>query len=144
MMKREMKFFDMARAVSKTSTYIRVKIGAVIVSKKQIISVGTNVRKSHPLQKRLNRFRSINVDNMAHSLHAEINAIIRANEDLTNTQIYVYREDQNGNLANCRPCAACMQEIKKVGIKTIYYTTSDGDCREDLSNIDDVHKLISA
>jgi deoxycytidylate deaminase len=137
--KREERFFEVARQVSLTSTYGRIKIGAIIVNKKQIVSVGTNAYKSHPLQKRLNRFRKIDITKLKHNIHAEISAILRSNEEsLSGAHIFVYREDLNHALANCRPCAACMAEIKHAGIKRIYYTTKDGYCCEDLRYDDDI------
>ena len=144
MTKREERFFEVAKQVSFTSAYDRIKIGAIIVYKKQIVSVGTNDYKSHPLQKQLNRYRDCDITKLKHYIHAEISAILRSNEEsLNGAYIFVYREDLNHMLASCRPCAACMAEIKHAGIKRIYYTTRDGYCREDLRYDDDILLNIS-
>ena len=133
MTKRDLKFYSVAKAVSKTSTYGKILIGAIIVYKREIISVGANCRKTHPLQMPYDRYRDSSVDWCHHYLHAEMNAIIHADKEyLPNSDIYIFREDRNGKIANCRPCEACMNMIKDVGIKKIYYTTRDGFCVEEL------------
>ena len=89
--------------------------------------------KSHPRQKELNKYRFDDTDVCKHHIHAELNAILHAHFcELEDASIFVYREDKNGNLANCRPCKACMQAIKTAGITVIYYTTPDGYCKETL------------
>ena len=124
MTKRDLKFYSVAKAVSKTSTYGKILIGAIIVYKREIISVGANCRKTHPLQMLYDRYRDSSVDWCHHYLHAEMNAIIHADKEyLPNSVIYIFREDRNGKIANCRPCEACMNMIKDVGIKKIYYTS---------------------
>jgi len=134
MNKKEQRCFDMARAVSYMSDYGKIKIGAVIISKKNLISVASNMRKSHPLQKQLNKFRFSPTDTSKDYIHAELSAIIKANtKNLADSIMYIYREDRNGNLAMCRPCPACMKEIQKVGIKKIYYTTRNGFCKEEIA-----------
>ena len=137
MFKKDFKFFDVAKAVSKTSSYNAYKIGAVIVNKKEIISVGCNVKKTHPMQKKLNPLRYSNWDDVSpklhHFLHAEMSAIIHSdNKDLSKMSIYVYRETKEGKMANSRPCNACMQALREKGIKRIFYTTPYGFCEETL------------
>ena len=137
MFKKDYNFFDIAKAASKSSDYGSCKIGAVIVNKKEIVSLGCNIKKTHPIQKRLNTLRYADWDTISpklhHFLHAEINAIIHSdNRDLSKMSIYVYRETQDGHLAMSRPCKACMQALRNKGIKKIYYTTYDGFCEENL------------
>jgi cytidine deaminase len=52
--------------------------------------------------------------------------------DLEGYAIYSYREDMNGDIANCRPCAGCMQALRDYGVFDIYYTTKDGYAYERL------------
>lgn len=125
----ELKYFKIAEEVSETSEFPRVKIGSIIVKKKEILSVGINQEKTHPMQMRYNKFNSYNVKNAF--LHAEIDAIRKVSiDDLEGSSIYIYRKDLIGNIAMCRPCRACMRAIKDLGIKNIYYTTYDGFCME--------------
>lgn len=135
MKKREIRYFNLARAAALCSTHKEFYIGCCIISKcgGRILAVENNKTKSHPEQKRLNKYRYRPYDEDKNFLHAELAAILKVNrEDLKNAIIYVYREDRNGYIANCYPCPACMAKIKEVGIKTIYYTTRDGYCRKDL------------
>ena len=134
MIKREKKYFDLAKATAKCSEHPEFHIGAVLINKKQIISVSFNLIKSHPLQKKLNRYRFKPHDRSKDFLHAELAAICKANvHSLRGASLYVYREDKNGIISCCRPCPACMTKIKEVGIKHIYYTIKDGFCHEQIS-----------
>ena len=128
------RYFEVAKAVAKTSEYPRIKIGCCIVKKNKILAVGTNMVKSHPMQKRYNRFRSIASNCLHHNIHAELDAILKVTnkESLVGASIYLYRENRFGNLRICRPCAACMELIRDRGIKHIYFTDIDGYHREEL------------
>lgn len=133
MNRKEKRYFNLAKAVSQTSDYYRVHIGSVIVNGHDILSSASNSKKSHPLQKKLNPIRFDNntnqtdIDKCNNYQHAEFSAIIKCKHlDLTNTAIFVYREDKHGNLAMCKPCPACLSLIKSVGIRTIYYTSKEG------------------
>lgn len=130
-----MKYFNIAKEVSKTSNVRNIQIGAVLVISNDNIFVSANIRKSHPLQKKLNklRFTDERSETCKNFLHAEMNTLLKVrylDYDLNKAKLYVYREDHNGNLAMCRPCNACMAQIKAVGINKIYYTTPDGYCEE--------------
>lgn len=135
MTKRDKKYFMLAKVASELSDYDRIKIGAVIVHKKEVISIGYNHKKSHPRQKELNKYRFEDKhDRCHHFLHAEMSAIINSHSiDLSNASIYIYRSNKEG-IQICRPCAGCMKAIKEKGIKTIYYTTKDGYCMEEIEN----------
>jgi deoxycytidylate deaminase len=125
------KIFDVARAVSRTSRYPRIKIGCCIVKKNRVLSVGVNLLKSHPLQKKYNHYRPIDENHIRNNIHAELDAIRKCSkQDLTGASIYIYREDSIGRLRICRPCEACMRLIRESGISVVYYTTEDGFCKE--------------
>lgn len=133
MNKRDQKFYKVAEAISLTSKYNGVHIGAVIVKKNTIISVGVNAEKSHPIQKFHNGKRNLGVEEIHHNIHAEIAAIIKAKADsLKGCEVYVYRAKKNGDLGMCRPCAACMDALLKAGIKVFHYTTDIGYVKEEV------------
>ena len=123
------KFFKVAEAIANTSLFPRVHIGACLVKKKAVISVGVNSQKSHPLQKRYNKFRNLDQD-IHHFLHAELDALIRTNEDLTGAEVFVFRRNRRGELAIARPCAACAAALIDRGIKKVHYTTDIGIATE--------------
>lgn len=119
-----------AKDLSLKSTHYKARIGAVIVDK-QIVSFGTNQEKSHPLQKILNkRHRGFDDDDCHHYLHAELSAILKTPADLSKATMYIARTLKNGKIGMCRPCPACMAAIISSGIKTLYYTTDQGYCKE--------------
>lgn len=96
-----------------------------------MLAVGYNTNKTHPIQKKYNRYRKIKyggTEPMA-ALHAEVSCLIQIKDmdiDFNKVELYVYRENRNGDLAISRPCAACMKMIDSLGIKTIHYTTDGG------------------
>ena len=130
MTKKNIKFFRLASKAAASSTYPRIKIGAVIVSGRKLVSIGSNRWRTHTKQKKYTPYRYILAEEAEGDIgrcHAEMDAIIKAGRnDLQGSSIYVYREDINGLLANCRPCGACMQAIKESGIKHVHYTSGDG------------------
>lgn len=125
------KYFKLARNASKFSDYPRIKIGAVVVCKNKVVSVGWNTTQSHPLQKYYNKYRNVDgreydVELQSNGLHAEMMAIRHLNGDLSKCSIFVYREYKDGSTGLCKPCQACLCALKDVGIKNIYYTTENG------------------
>ena len=132
-------YFAAAKAVSELSDYKHYKIGAVVVMNHRIISSASNSNsKTHPLQKKYNKYRF--TDDGDHKQHAELAALvplIRDGVDLSNATIYVYRVHKNGTLAMSRPCPSCMQLIKDVGIKRVFYTTENGYAYEKITQQND-------
>src|SRR5690606_8466725 len=108
-----------------TSNHYKTKIGAVIVTGNHIVASACNKEKSHTRQYRYDR--KTKYHGKRFNLHAEINALIASGRvDLSDAEIYIYREDLNGKVANCRPCVSCTQALKDAGIKHIYYTNNNG------------------
>ena len=132
-------YFAAAKAVSELSDHKHYKIGAVVVMNHRIISSASNSNsKTHPLQKKYNKYRF--TDEGDHKQHAELAALvplIRDGIDLSNAAIYVYRAHKNGTLAMSRPCPSCMQLIKDVGIKRVFYTTENGYAYEKITQQND-------
>ena len=126
--KMDYKYFEKAKLIACMSDYHKIHVGCIAVYKGQIIGMGYNCNKTHPLQKYYNRYR-ISSDSMPPKLHAEIhciNQIRHMHINFSKLKLYIYRicQTQSGGLA--RPCPSCMAGIKDIGIKRIYYTTDDG------------------
>lgn len=136
---KDTRIFELAKSVAEMSHFWRQKVGCVVVYKKKIVSVGINSSKTHPLQKEYNAFRYPD-DNTPHRMHAEIHALMQlrnADIEWSKVKLYVYRIKKNttNGCGFARPCPACMAYIKDLGIKNIYYTTSESPVHETLDII---------
>ena len=126
------KYFDVAKAVSKLSDFKRIHIGCVIVQGKHIIATGQNTNKTHPMQKEYNKYR-FHGDCIGNGkLHAEMMALLSLPKgiDTRKLVLYTYRENRFGEMRMSRPCPACGSYIRELGIKDIYYTVENGYCHE--------------
>lgn len=97
----------------------RYRVGAVVFKGKRILSRGHNTyqksaKKLHPKFTR-----------WPNSVHAEVDAILKARRNLKGASILVVRINKAGELRNSKPCAHCMLYLKHVGIKKVYYSTND-------------------
>ena len=125
--KTDMHYFDKASKVAEISDFAKINIGCVAVYQGTIIGVGFNTNKTHPMQKKYNRYR--NGENFIPKLHAEINCLnsIRYLDiNFSKVKLYIYRKRKSAKYGMCRPCPSCMAAIKDLGIKHIYYTTDEG------------------
>ena len=117
------RIFDLLVQESRNADRVKSSFhAACVVNKKQILSIGLNRRKSHPLMSRFGSYRPNQI-----FLHAEVDAIVRTvnqygNEILKESDIYVLRTTKAGNVAESRPCDGCMEVINAFGIKNIYWS----------------------
>jgi deoxycytidylate deaminase len=111
----KLKFFNLARKASTYSDHPDHQHGAVIVKRNRVISIGYNKYKTSP--------RS----NHPHShIHSELDAILKANINLSGCSIYIYRENKHGQPAISRPCPSCQALLKSLGITTWHYSDAGG------------------
>lgn len=92
-----------------------IKVGACLV-------VGKSIYKAHNKDKTHTLFANPDV-HVRLSMHAEINALIRAALKAENGEIYVYR-DSNGRPALARPCEQCLPILRNAGVRRIFYSTN--------------------
>jgi deoxycytidylate deaminase len=129
---RDHKFFQLARSAANTSCHPKARIGAVVVDKGEVLSVGVNkYGKSHPLQKKYNEHRRFFTYEIptSHNIHAEMDALLKSrNRNVKGASIYVSRApyDKHQETGMCRPCGACMEALRDFGIKKIFYTSNQG------------------
>ena len=115
----------------------RAKLGSVVAYKGSILAKGWNSDKTHTQQAFFNRYRNFHQDQhnyLPSKVHSEIAALTKIKYldiDFSRVHLYVYREAR-GQTAMARPCPACMEVIKKMGIRHIHYTTADGYVHERL------------
>jgi dCMP deaminase len=103
------RFLDLAQHISQWSKDPSTQVGAVIVDDtKRIISTGYNgfPMNVNDSMERLND-RNIKYEMI---VHGEINAIVFARQNLTNTTLYTYP---------FMPCSRCASIIIQSGIKTV-------------------------
>jgi dCMP deaminase len=110
------RFLELARLVSTWSKDPSTQVGAVITRGKFVVSLGFN---GHPkgvgdtpdrLENREVKYRTI--------IHAEINAILTAKQDLEGCTIYLWP---------FMPCSQCGAAIVQSGIKRVVAPEADND-----------------
>ena len=116
------KFFIAARAVAMDSQGVgprnTFRLGAVLVEKNSILSVGNNSYKTHPIMAYRTKWPF---------LHAEQLAIIRRGLDnCEGHDLYVVRILKNLDYAISFPCKVCRKLIFDVGIRNLFYINEDG------------------
>ena len=143
--KSDYRYFSKARQAAKVSDFWKTHVGAIAVYQGNIIGVGCNLSKTHPIQKYNNKFREEGNDHYNPTLHAEINCInsIRNMDiDFGKVKLYVYRIRKDQPYGLSRPCPSCMAAIRDIGIKDIYYTTDNGYAYERVENIKEDVRLL--
>lgn len=92
------------------------QMGCVIFKNKKIISRGRNypLRGCKKIKQKYLRW--------PHSIHAEIDTIIKAKTDLKGTSIFIVRINKKGEFRLAKPCDCCMKYINHVKISHVYYS----------------------
>lgn len=140
--KSDMRWFELAKQEAEKSNFPRFKVGCVVVYNGHVLASGRNSSKSDTVQKRYNYYRKFNnYDShsmVQHSLHAEIAALksisypVRQETDWKKVKVYTYRIAPGlpHERGLSRPCRACMECIRELGIRRVYYVTDTGFAAE--------------
>lgn len=114
-------FMEIANVVSKRSTCLRRKVGAVIVKNKQIVATGYNgtpsglahCAETGCLREQLN-VPSGKMHELCRGIHAEQNAVVQA---------AYHGVSVNGGTLYCthQPCVVCTKILINAGIERIVY-----------------------
>lgn len=139
--KMDYKFFDKARQVANISDYHKTHIGCVAVYQGQVVGLGCNCNKTHPTQKKYNKYRNLynSGSEPLPKLHSEISCINQIKHfdiNFSKVKLYIYRIRKDQPFGIARPCPSCMAAIKDLGIRDIFYTTNDGYAHEKLEKYD--------
>lgn len=124
--------FTRRMAIQNSNSLNRAKLAASLVLRNEIISIGYNSYKTHPMQKRFSK----NID--AIFKHAEVDCIINALRhldpyELERSTLYVYRVKKlskdhiDWSDGYSEPCCGCKQAIKHFNIKKVVYSTDEDD-----------------
>lgn len=118
-------YLNIALAVSKRSTCLKRKYGAVIVKDDEIIATGYNGSPrgernccEQGFCKRMNVEHNSGNYSDCHAVHAEQNAMLSAaRRDMIGATLYLTGEDaQEGLIKDATPCPICDRMIKNAGI----------------------------
>lgn len=121
---RDKKYIDETLQLARAGARVGgARLGAMLVIGNRVVSMGQNLYKSHPLQKRFGK------NEEAIYQHAEINCLInflRNNSvsDLGKATLYVARvvgEDMD-LVGEAKPCLGCMKAIDHYGIRKVVHT----------------------
>lgn len=108
----------------KKSEHPIFKISAIIFKGSRIISIGHSCFRMNGIPAKYKKF--------SHSLHAEQAAIINGKkEKMKSTSILVLRVNPSMNLSLAYPCFYCMESIKLVGIKWLYFSDRSGEIKKE-------------
>ena len=122
--KNQDKIVSLLKRVAETSDNIgNAKLAAGIYYRKNLVALGVNSAKTHPMQAKYSVIPGAYV-------HAEMAAIINALkkisvEELKKSTLYVTRIKKDYSVGLSKPCAACQAAIFSFGIKTVFYTEND-------------------
>jgi tRNA(Arg) A34 adenosine deaminase TadA len=92
-----------------------------LVRRNNIVSVGWNLpNKTHPLAMKYGHRYS--------TIHAELHCLINGPNRLDDPRLKMVniRIGRNGKVLLSKPCTACENMLRFVGIKTIFFSNNDG------------------
>lgn len=130
-MTRDQKYMAFVRRLA-IDNKMKMKLAACLVVQNEVISIGYNSDKSHPMQKRFSK------NSESIFKHAEVDCIINAlkhidEEALQRATLYVYRVkrqykgDTGWVSGMAEPCPGCKKAIEHFGIKKVLYSTDMPD-----------------
>lgn len=131
-------FIEIAKVVSKRSTCLRRKYGAVIVKDRVMISSGyngsprgvKNCIDTGTCTREEQNIPSGERYELCEAVHAEQNAIINAPPDrMKNATIYIAGYEENKSFAAGKPCKLCDRMIRNAQIKEVIYLDKDGELK---------------
>ena len=117
------KGYQIAKEVSLKSDFNRSHTGAVAIYHNKILAIGWNSHKTSSMQARYNRLRGFDGFDYTSSIHAEmmvINKIKYLDIDFSQVRLFVWRGKNKPMIS--KPCPACEQAIRDLGIKRVFYT----------------------
>jgi tRNA(Arg) A34 adenosine deaminase TadA len=97
-------------------------VAAIIDKKGTILSIARNsFTKTHPVNNNNNYYKE-----EQKYIHAETYAIAKLHKTESAYAMIVCRTLKDGTFVNAKPCKGCYCELKKTGLKNVYYTNKDG------------------
>lgn len=123
--------YEYARNASLSSDFGCCALGAAAVYCGKLLAVGWNSHKTHPVQARYNSLRGFDGYYYKSTIHAEmmvINKIKYLDINFNKVKFFVWRGKDMPRIS--KPCAACEQALRDLGIKHVYYTGNNSFVEE--------------
>lgn len=131
-------FIEIAQVISKRSTCMRRRYGAVIVNNNIIVSTGYNGSEKGAVncvdiqqckRQELNIPKGERYE-LCSAVHAEQNAIINGDPvKMKGATIYVAGYNEDDSFASGEPCLLCRRMIKNASINKVVYLDQNGDMK---------------
>lgn len=132
------KFYDYIHVLKKiaASSNIYYKHAAALIDNDRIYSAGVN--------RYIKTFEITTKDETQthfRTIHAEISVFSKIPKKIAKgLDILVIRINKNFTLKNSRPCNHCIDKLKKIGIRKVYYSNKDGNIiGEFIHNMEKLH-----
>ncbi|MCD6478043.1 MAG: dCMP deaminase family protein [Candidatus Aenigmarchaeota archaeon] len=129
-------YLEIAKAVSKRSTCLRRKFGAIIVVNDAIVSTGYNGPARGVVNceevgclKDILKVPSYQGYDVCPAVHAEENAVVNAARNgarILGGVMYIHGETPDGKSAPSHPCDRCKRILINSGIRKVITTDEDG------------------
>lgn len=118
------KGYELAKSASRKSDFYRCHTGAVAIYGNKVLAIGWNSTKLSLMQAKYNsRARGFDGYSNKSSIHAEmmvINKIKYLDIDFSHVRVFVWRGKTTPLLS--KPCKACEQALRDLGIRKVFYT----------------------
>lgn len=92
------------------------RVGAALFKGSRLISIGWNVKKTHPKAKTI------------WSQHAEFKVFLGLKkEDIIGCDLYIARVTRGERIKTAKPCKDCHPLLEGLGLNKVYYTNDNGE-----------------
>lgn len=105
----------------------RCKHFSFIFDKNRLVSIGMNSLKTHPWNLKFNYInkQKINIRDII-GTHSELNAVLKIpNQNCYGLTMINTRINKKNEIDYSKPCNGCMDMIKTLGFKKVYFTTKN-------------------
>lgn len=109
----------LALRAARLSGLTKYHVGAALFKKNRLISMGWNIRKTHPKCP------------TSLSQHAEFNVMIGlSREEIRGATLFVARIGKGGSPRIAKPCDECRKFLSMLNLGRIFYTNRSGELEE--------------
>lgn len=120
------KYIEITKALMSDGFDTKTFHTTFIIRKSRIQKIGTNAKKTHPINLQYKYYGNDGTDIRATvGVHSELSAVLKyGKEDCSDCTFINVRIDKNGKTAISKPCLGCQSLLRQVGFKKVYYSTN--------------------